>query len=184
VAFVLMVPWNHPGGSVILTVLVGVGGVPLGVLKTTLTVRTGGTSGAARLVPVEGDGAARRFEKAFVSYASEDRDAVLARVQMLKLMGVACFQDILDLAPGERWERALYRHIDDSDVFLLFWSPAANGSEWVLKEARYALDLQRGDPEAPPHILPVVLTRPPPVPPPDLGHLHFNDPIVYFLRPA
>ena len=63
----------------------------------------------------------RHFTMAFISYASEDRTKGLARVQMLRLLGINYFQDILDLEPGQRWEKELYRHIDECDLFLLFW---------------------------------------------------------------
>jgi hypothetical protein len=72
----------------------------------------------------------------------------------------------------------------ECDLFLLFWSKAAKASEWVIKEARYALQRQHGDPEAPPAIHPVILEGPPvEPPPPDVAHLHFNDALVYFMEP-
>ena len=73
--------------------------------------------------------AARRYTKAFVSYASSDRNEVLKRVQMLRLFRIKYFQDLLDLEPGQRWANALYRHIDNCDLFLLFWSKAARDSK-------------------------------------------------------
>ena len=58
----------------------------------------------------------------------------MKRVQMLDRLHdrlhFKYFQDVLDLEPGERWERALYRHIDESDLFLLFWSSNAKQSVW------------------------------------------------------
>jgi hypothetical protein len=51
-----------------------------------------------------------------------------------------------------------------------------------MKETRYALDRQHGDPEAPPAILPVIIEGPPvEVPPPELQHLHFNDKLIDFF---
>jgi hypothetical protein len=76
-------------------------------------------------------------------------------------------------------------HIDECDLSLLFWSSAAKASEWVLKEAGYALNRQKGDPNAPPDIHPVIIEGPPvPEPPPELRHLLFNDPLIYFMKPA
>jgi hypothetical protein len=107
---------------------------------------------------------------------------VLKRVQMLARLKMSFFQDVLHLEPGSRWERELYRHIDECDLFLLFWSRAARDSKWVLKEARYALSRQGGNDLAPPEIVPVVLEGPPPVEPPDdLKGLHFNDSLLYFM---
>jgi hypothetical protein len=101
---------------------------------------------------------------------------------VLRALRIRYFQDLLSLGPGERWERELYRHIDKCDAFLLFWSRAARDSEWLLKEARYALARRGDDDQAPPAILPILLEPPPPTPPPpDLAHLQFNDPLTYFL---
>jgi hypothetical protein len=33
---------------------------------------------------------------------------VLKRVQMLRMMRIDCFQDVLDVAPGDRWDPELY----------------------------------------------------------------------------
>jgi hypothetical protein len=54
-----------------------------------------------------------------------------------------------------------------------------------MKEARYALDRQKGDHDAPPAIHPVIIEGPPvEPPPPELEHLHFNDPLIYFMKPV
>src|SRR5262249_37325213 len=114
---------------------------------------------------------------AFISYASADRSKVLARVQMLNLVGIQYFQDVLSLGPGDKWETEIYRNIDSCDLFLLFWSKAARDSEWVMKEVRYAKNRPQ-----PPEIRPVILEGPPVIPPPDdLSDLHFNDRLVYFI---
>jgi hypothetical protein len=135
------------------------------------------------LLPV-GD-VTRRYHKAFISYASQDRSEVLKRVQMLRLARIRYFQDVLKLEPGDRWERKLYRHIDRSDLFLLFWSTNAKESKWVLEEARYAIKRKGGDDSAPPDMIPVIIEGPPvPEPPADLAHLHFNDYLIYFMAPA
>jgi hypothetical protein len=86
---------------------------------------------------------------------------VLERLQLLPILGVRTFQDVLDLTPGERWERSLYRHIDISDIVLLFWSNAGKRSKWVRKEVRYALDRKHGDEFALPEIGPVIIEGPP-----------------------
>ena len=122
------------------------------------------------------------YTYAFVSYAAEDRKEVLKRVQMLDATRTAFFQDVLSLDPGARWTKELYKRIDKCDLFLLFWSSAAKRSEWVIKEAEYALARQTRDPTGGPDIVPVILEGPPPVLPPDsLRHLHFNDRIRYFI---
>ena len=89
---------------------------------------------------------------------------------------------MLYLEPGDRWEKSLYKYIDESDLFLLFWSSAAKASEWVTKEWQYALERKGSNEMNPPEIVPVIIEGPPPVePPPELAHLHFNDPLIYFM---
>jgi hypothetical protein len=126
-----------------------------------------------------------RYRSVFVSYASADRDEVLKRVQMLRSLNLDVFQDVLCLEPGQRWEQELYRHIDVSDLFLLFWSTAAKHSKWVRQETQYALDRQEFTIDALPEIMPIILEGPPiPDPYPELSHLHFDDRILHYLSPA
>jgi hypothetical protein len=167
---------NHLGGKLI----VSCDGTPVGRLSFKVVLR----DSSETLVPRRAQpGSARRFDKAFVSYASEDRAEVLKRVQMLDAMKYDYFQDILKLDPGSRWEHELYKHIDDSDVVFLFWSSAARDSKWVLKEVRYALARRGDDCESPPDIIPIMLEGPPPpLPPPDLGPIHFADRLIYFIK--
>lgn len=177
VQFDLTVPYNQNLGDVIGTVMVSYEQIPLGHIKFKITV-TQIKQSSAELEPV---GFAYVYRKAFISYASQDRLEVLKRVQMLARLRIKTFQDVLSLEPGVRWEKALYRHIDDSDLFLLFWSSAAKQSEWVMKEVRYALELKQDD-LSPPEIIPILIEGPPPVPPPEeLAHLHFNDYFLYLM---
>ena len=114
----------------------------------------------------------------------KDLNEVMKRVQMLERLHVSFFQDLLDLEPGERWKRKLYQHIDDCDVFMLFWSTASKESKWVTMEVQYALDRKGGDDARPPEIVPVLIEGPPvPLPNPELAHLHFNDKLLYYMRP-
>ena len=123
------------------------------------------------------------FRKAFLSYASEDRVEVLKTAQTLRLLKMDFFQDVLNLSPGERWERRLYAEIDKCDLFLLFWSRHAQQSEWVIREAEYALQRARTAPGgAAPEIVPYLLEGPPPPSPPvSLRGIHFNDPTRYAI---
>ena len=123
---------------------------------------------------------ARRYEHAFLSYASADRKEVLKRAQVLQAAGINFFQDVLKLDPGVRWEREIYKNIDKCDLFLLFWSQAAKNSQWVIKEAEYALR-RRGEGDMP-DIVPVILQSPPPLPPPaGLTAIHIDDRIHYMI---
>jgi hypothetical protein len=174
--FEVGVPAGAAGANAIGRVRFAIDGVPAGTLRFQVALLAAGSgSTAAGPQPVQ----AQRYRRAFVSYSSKDRPEVLRRVQAFKIAGLSVFQDILDLDPGERWERALYREIDGCDVFLLFWSHAAADSPWVAREIEYALARKAGDEERPPAIQPVPIEGPPIVPPPAaLGGLHFNDALL------
>ncbi len=176
--FLVTVPEGAEGRAFHADVRVFVGGKIIGRIVFTLNA----SSQAVDPRSVPSGLAAQPYRYVFVSYASEDRKRVLEHVQMLEATRTAFFQDILSLDPGDRWEKKLYENIDKCDLFLLFWSEAAKRSPWVLKEAEYALALQRASPEGTPDIVPFILEGPPPVmPPPSLSSLHFNDRIRYFI---
>jgi hypothetical protein len=176
VQFEVCVPDVVESPNAIGRVRFAIAAVPVGTLRFQVTLMT---SGAADVPAEFRDAQAARYRRAFASYASEDRGEVLRRVQAFTISGMSVFQDVLDLGPGERWERALYREIDRCDVFLLFWSKAAAASEWVLREIDYALARQGDDAQNPPAIQPVPIEGPPIVPPlPRLAGLHFNDALL------
>ncbi len=176
VSFDVYVPPDARVGSHIGTVLIAQESVPIGEVRFRLTVvPLDGVVPPARRGPV---GQARRYETAFISYASRDREEVLRCVRMLSPAGIEFWQDVLSLEPADRWEEEMWRHIDESDVMFLFWSTAARESEWVQKEWHYALEHKGDD-----YIRPVIIEGPPPVPPPrELSHLHFDDKVCYFLK--
>jgi hypothetical protein len=173
VQFEAVVPQQFPSKSAIGTLTVGREGVDIGQLKFTVKIDAGLGLASATITGDE----ARRFTKAFVSYASADRAAVLARVQVLRAAGIAYFQDV-DMDPGQRWENELYRQIEGCDLFLLFWSQAAKDSIWVRREVQFALDLAAKAPA----IRPVVIEGPPaPLPWEELAALHFDDRVLSLM---
>ena len=100
---------------------------------------------------------------------------MLEVAQSYRAAGLSFFQSILSLDPGARWERQLYNEIDKCDLSFLLWWKAASTSEWVQKEARYALALRGKSPSQTPDIVPLILDGPPaPRPPNFLQHLHFT----------
>ena len=205
VQFAVTVPPAQAPGNLIGKVTVYLQGAPIGHIrfKIQITARRlrlatftpppgepatgpspliGGTGEKLEPQPL-GDEACR-YKQAFVSYAMKDLNEVMKRVQMLERLHVSFFQDLLDLEPGERWERKLYQHIDDCDVFMLFWSTASKESKWVTKEVQYALARKGGEDSRPLEIVPVLIEGPPvPLPNPELAHLHFNDKLLYYMRP-
>ncbi len=121
-----------------------------------------------------------RYKTAFASYASDDRDAVLGRIQGIHKIApeLEIFLDVVSLRSGQSWEKELWRVIPASDVFYLFWSTHARASEWVEKEWRCALR-ERGVE----FIDPIPLQSPEESPPPpELSALHFNDWELAFRR--
>jgi hypothetical protein len=182
VQFEVRVPEAFNRTSVIGTVTVSRSGIPIGHLKWKLAVDASSGSGSSD-VAAQGQEVAR-YRRAFISYATRDRPEVLRRVQLLRTLGVGYFQDVLDLKPGERWERELYRQIEDCDLFLLFWSRTAKRSKWVRREAEAALALSKSRGElGGPALYPVLIDGPPvPQPWPELAHLHFNDQLLYLMR--
>ncbi|HEY9064778.1 MAG TPA: toll/interleukin-1 receptor domain-containing protein, partial [Burkholderiaceae bacterium] len=180
--FEVAVPAAAALGNTIGRVRLAVAGVPIGTLRFQLTVAA---ADAATQPPRDAGAEVRRYHRAFVSYASSDRAEVLHRVQAFRIAGIAVFQDVLDLEPGQRWERELYREIDRCDVVFLFWSTAASASPWVAKEIDYALTLKCGEDDRPPEIAPVPIEGPPIPPPPErLKHLHFYDALLAHIAVA
>lgn len=92
-------------------------------------------------------GEVRTYKRAYICYASADRDAVLRRVQVLKATGIDFHMDLLTREPGERWSTGISDRIRTADLFLLFWSRAAAHSDWVMREVKVALDAQQRSPQ-------------------------------------
>jgi hypothetical protein len=178
VQFGVHIPPAAPVGTAIGTVSISRDGFPVGHVKFTLAIDAAALAALPEPQGIE----ARRYRLAFVSYASQDRDEVLRRVQMLSVAGLKYFQDVLDLEPGQVWSRALEQAIRDADLFLLFWSSRAKKSGWVRKEVDFALACKAGDDLQPPEIRPVIIEGPPVITPwADLAHLHFDDRVLYFM---
>jgi hypothetical protein len=179
VQFEVSLPVSMPVGTAIGTVSISLDSVPLGHVKFKLEIEP---HGADRESEPQGEDV-HRYRYAFISYSSKDRDEVLRRVQLLPLVGIDYFQDVLSLEPGDRWSQRIELGIDRCDLFLLFWSSDAKRSEWVRREVRYALTRKGGDDLLPPEIRPVVVEGPPIVEPwEELADLHFNDRHLYFIR--
>jgi len=180
VRFNVSVPRNFEPAKVIATVVIAAESVPIGHLSFTLNV-VGPTAVPSKeeVLKVK----VRAYKQAFISYASIDRAEVTKRTQMLKLLKVSFFQDLLELEPGDQFEPVIYEYINRSDVFLLFWSKAASESEWVEKEVLYAIKRKTENQEALPEIIPVIIEGPPPAKPPNsLSFIHFNDKMIYFIN--
>jgi hypothetical protein len=178
--FLLTLPESKHDSEHIVRIRVLVDTIPRGKLAFKIPVSTGTrpTSSRGELV-----GTAIDYKRVFLSYASPDLAKVLQCAQVLKSAGLSYFQDLLELKPREKWQPRLFEEIDRCQLFLLFWSSHAAKSEWVIREAEYALAQQtKSRPAEVPEIAPVILEGPPvPAPPESLKHIHFNDPIRYVI---
>jgi hypothetical protein len=120
--------------------------------------------------------------KHFLSYASEDRARALDVWNGMKIVGAEPFMDVVSMRAGEGWEHRLEKEIERHDLFVLFWSRHARASEWVMREAAFAMKCSKRDPSNPRPQM-----HPHPLEPPDIGgdppdflrELHLNDPNVY-----
>jgi hypothetical protein len=113
------------------------------------------------------------IRSAFASYATADRERVLARIQGIQKIApfIEVFLDVISLRSGDDWAEVIRTEIKTRDVLLLFWSRAASASKYVETEWRTALEEHglRG-------IDPVPLESATDVPPPaELAALHFHD---------
>lgn len=119
-------------------------------------------------------------KSAFASYASENREEVLSRIQGMKKVApeLDIFIDVFSLRSGQNWQEKLEQHVPTKDTFYLFWSQPAARSEWVKREWRLAL-YRRGLN----YIDPVPLEEPDCAPPPqELSALHFSDAYIAYIK--
>ena len=77
----------------------------------------------------------------FLCHASEDKEVVVGVYRRLKKAGLKPWLDKEDLAPGEDWQRAIRRAIQESAVVLVFLSKSSTSKRgYVQREFRLALD--------------------------------------------
>jgi TIR domain-containing protein/uncharacterized protein DUF1566 len=76
----------------------------------------------------------------FFSYSRDDAEFVLRLADDLRAAGVDLWLDQQDIAPGERWDRAVEEALKSSGCLLVVLSPVSAASQNVLDEISYALD--------------------------------------------
>lgn len=154
---------------------------PVGRVLFQIKAEAGQRSVAPSVPEMVGHGA-RRYTRAFLSYASHDRAEVLKRAQALEVAKIGYFMDNRSLTPGEEYEKRIFQVIREADLFMLFWSRHARASRWVGAEIDYARECQQVNPLKLPDIVPVMLDDPRDAPPPErLGDRHFNDTIAALI---
>ena len=75
----------------------------------------------------------------FVSYSHEDQLIVRPLVDWWRLVSEVFF-DRDDIAPGQKWEKALEGAIHNADKVFVFWCKHASKSKWVRKEYKLAIE--------------------------------------------
>jgi hypothetical protein len=120
-------------------------------------------------LPMQSRRLAAPYRSIFVSYCHVDSEIVDRLQTAYKALGDSYFRDVEILRSGEAWSPALLAKIQDADIFQLCWSEAARASEFVEKEWRHALTMERGR-----FIRPMFWRKPLPPPPAELAELHFT----------
>ena len=71
----------------------------------------------------------------FVSYSSQDREAIAPIVQLIRAMkrGLV-FQDYVSILPGERWHARVLDAIRQATTLVVFWCEHAAASAHVREE--------------------------------------------------
>lgn len=86
----------------------------------------------------------------FISYARKDAHWVSIACRLFQITGTRIFLDVTDIEYGARWQDELEKALSECTRVVVFWSAAASNSEWVEREWRLALALNK-------RIIPVLL---------------------------
>jgi hypothetical protein len=110
------------------------------------------------------------YKAIFCSYSHDDAQIVERVERAYKILGFDFLRDVRTLKSGQDWNEGLYKLIEQADIFQLFWSETAAQSEFVEREWRYALSLDRNETN---FIRPVYWKEPMPPVPDELDEIHF-----------
>ncbi|WP_395645940.1 toll/interleukin-1 receptor domain-containing protein [Terricaulis sp.] len=175
--FSYVVEADEDARQVVILARVFVNDAQIGVLAFTR-----GVSGPAKKPHGDGERVRlHRFKRVFISYSSADRETVSTIATAYEMAGVPHFFDRTSLKSGEEWSPRLKKEIEKADLFHLCWSKAAAKSEWVEKEAEFALERHKKSKGKQPSITVQMLDGPPWAPhPAHLDAINFDD----FVRAA
>lgn len=96
--------------------------------------------------------------KVFLSYSSEDRQAVRDVYQHLLSVGCKPWMDVVDILPGQDWKYEIAKGIKSSDYVLIFFSEGTTKKRgYIQREIREALNLLAEIPEGEVLVIPVRL---------------------------
>ena len=174
-SFIVDVPLQTRMGKYPGKAIISSAGIPVATLRFLFPVSAGELTGET-----QSGGETIYPRSAFASYASENREDVMERIQGMQTVApdMDIFLDVVSLRHGQRWLDELKKNIATREIFYLFWSEEAAASEWVEKEWRLAL-AEKGLNS----INPVPLDEPDKVSPPaELAELHFNDAWLIYIK--
>ena len=92
----------------------------------------------------------------FLSHNSADKPAVEELARRLKAEGLEPWFDKWDLIPGQPWQQALEKALDDSDSVAVFIGPSGFGP-WQNEEMRVALAKRVSEGKGDFRVIPVLL---------------------------
>ncbi|MBQ9008415.1 MAG: TIR domain-containing protein, partial [Clostridia bacterium] len=78
------------------------------------------------------------MHEVFISYSSKDKTIADAVCNYLETNGVKCWYAPRDIAPGETWEGAIVKAIQEASIFVLVFTENSNTSEQVQREVSNA----------------------------------------------
>lgn len=84
--------------------------------------------------------AKRRKQRVFLIYAREDLDSARHIAEVLREHGFSPWLDVDEINPGEVWQKAVARAIEESAIALVLVSPHLSKKGFVQRELKLALD--------------------------------------------
>lgn len=93
----------------------------------------------------------------FVSYSRVHDSLVGNLTKILGVGGRLVFRDVESVKPGEEWEKSIFDSLTNAKIVVVVWCSHANESQWVLREAELAAQLNK-------EIIPVLIDSTPLLP--------------------
>jgi len=122
-------------------------------LPVALGPATSAISPSGKTPDRESPQSAPRFD-VFLSYQRTDQEAVKYLARRFREAGLQAWLDRWSLIPGEPWQEAVEKALDDCATCAVFWGPRGLGP-WQNEEMRAALE--RRVPERSHRVIPVLL---------------------------
>jgi hypothetical protein len=92
----------------------------------------------------------------FLSHSASDKPAVEELARRLAKEGIQAWLDKWQLVPGDAWQPAIQKALEESEVCAVFVGPQGTGP-WQNEEMRAAIDRRSGESNSRFRIIPVLL---------------------------